>query len=76
MLDAGLVDVSSQIHGVSAGPGIASSFSALMTRRVAGGVGTQAELEAFAADHATAMERGDGVYAFSMFVASGRRPEH
>ena len=75
MLDAGLVDVSSSIHNIAAGPWIAESMSLLMGRRVAAGVGTQSEMEAFVADHAAAMERGDGVYALAMFVASGRRPE-
>lgn len=75
MLEAGLIDVSSRIHSIAAGPGIAESMSYWMAGRVAQGVGTQAEMEAFNADHAAAMERGDGVYAFSMFVAWGRRPE-
>jgi class 3 adenylate cyclase/ubiquinone/menaquinone biosynthesis C-methylase UbiE len=75
MLDAGLVDVSSRIHNIAADAGIAASMSLLMDRRVAEGVGTQSEMEAFTADHAKAMERGDGVYALSMFVASGRRLE-
>lgn len=75
MLDAGLVDVASRVHSVSAGPGIGVSMAAWMSRRVAEGVGTEAEMEAFVADHAEAMERGDGVYAFSMFVAWGRRPD-
>jgi SAM-dependent methyltransferase len=74
MLDAGLVGVSSSIHPIAAGPWIAESLSAFVARRVAAGVGTEAEMEAFASDHAAAMARGDGVYAFSMFVASGRRP--
>lgn len=75
LLDAGLVDVSSRIHVIDAGPRIAESFSGLLARRVAAGIGTEEELEAFAADHAAAMERGDGVYSFCMFVAWGRRPD-
>jgi ubiquinone/menaquinone biosynthesis C-methylase UbiE len=75
MLEAGLIDVSSRIDSIAAGPGIAKSMSVWKARRVAQGVGTQPEMEAFNADHAAAMERGDGVYAFSMFVAWGRRPE-
>ena len=75
LLDAGLVDVDSRVHAVTAGPGIGELMTALLARRVAAGVGTQAELEEFAAEHAAAMERGDGVYAFCMFVAWGRRPE-
>jgi SAM-dependent methyltransferase len=75
MLDAGLIGVSSRIHSVAAGPGIRDSMTVLMPLRVAAGVGNQEEMEKFTADHGAAMERGDGVYAFSMFVASGRRPE-
>ncbi len=75
MLDAGLVDVESRIHAISAGRGIKESIEAFLPGRVSTGVGTQTELEAFAAEHAVAMERGDGVYAFCMFVAWGRRPD-
>jgi len=75
MLAAGLVDVQSRIHAVSAGRGIRESIEAFLPGRVSAGVGTLAELEAFAAEHAVAMERGDGVYAFCMFVAWGRRPD-
>ncbi len=74
MLDAGFAEVASSVHAVSAGPGIAASNDAFKARRVAAGIGTEAELDAFGADHAAAMERGDGVYAFCMFVAWGRRP--
>jgi ubiquinone/menaquinone biosynthesis C-methylase UbiE len=74
MLDAGFVEVASRVQAVSAGPGIATSIEAFKARRVAAGVATEAELDAFGADHAEAMERGDGVYAFCMFVAWGRRP--
>ncbi len=74
MLDAGLVDVQSRIHPVSAGAGIMDSMVVFLARRVAAGVGTQADLEKLSADLAVAMERGDGVFAFCMFVAWGRRP--
>ncbi len=75
LLDAGFVEVSSRIHTVSAGPGIREFLTNMIARRVAAGVGTKAEMDAFVLEHAAAMERGDGVYAFSMFVATGRRPE-
>jgi class 3 adenylate cyclase/precorrin-6B methylase 2 len=75
LLEAGLVDVSSRIHAVSAGAQIAESQSGLLALRVAAGVGTLAELEAFGVEHVAAMRRGDGVYAFCMFVAWGRRPD-
>lgn len=75
VLDAGLVDVDRCVHVVTAGPGIRVLLTALLARRVAAGVGTQSELEEFAVEHAAAMERGDGGYAFCMFVAWGRRPE-
>ncbi|MCE9621979.1 MAG: methyltransferase domain-containing protein [Actinomycetia bacterium] len=74
MLDAGLVDVDSRVHPVSAGSGVMDSMKAFLARRVSLGVGSQAELETLNVDLEAAMERGDGVYAFCMFVAWGRRP--
>lgn len=75
LVDAGFVEVASRVHAVSAaGPGVATFIEAFKARRVATGIATEAELDAFGADHAAAMERGDGVFAFCMFVAWGRRP--
>ena len=73
-LNAGLVDVASRIHVVSAGPGIHKSMTAFLPRRVANAVGTQTELEEFGNELVAALELGDGVYSFCMFVAWGRRP--
>ncbi len=74
MLNAGFVDVSSRIHVVSPGPGIQESLNAFLPRRVATGVGTQTELEEFGNELVAALERGDGVYSFCMFVAWGQSP--
>jgi ubiquinone/menaquinone biosynthesis C-methylase UbiE len=75
MLNRGLTDVTSRIYPITAvrnadRPPLVMMFDQLIEERLA----TRSEVDHLMADLDAAFERGGGVIAFSMFVASGRVP--
>jgi len=75
MLNSGLTEVTSRIYPITAGrnadrPPLVMMFDRLIETRLA----TRSEVDHLMADLDAAFERGGGVVAFTMFVASGLVP--
>ena len=71
---AGFVDIVSTPFVVNAEPGFMQAMAGVHTRLSTAGVATDDELRAYADAMEAALSDGSGVWAFTMFVASGRRP--
>jgi len=73
LLDAGLLDVSSRPLPIVDGPGITATIAGIFARHVGSRLATSKEVDALVAALDEALDRGAMVFAFTMFVTSGRR---
>ncbi len=70
----GFVGVESRPFLVAAVPGLQTAIGGMIKRLVTAGIVESAEMQAFSDAIEAALLDGTGVYAFTMFVASGTRP--
>ena len=75
MLDAELVDVTSQLHPIIAGPGVMTAFAPMFARFVDARLATQSEVDRLSDAVDAALGRNEPAFTFTMFVASGRVPD-
>ena len=73
MQRAGFTDLASTPFFVNAGPGLTHALEGVQRRLTTAGVVTEGEMRSYAQNLEAALRDGSGVWAFTMFVASGRR---
>jgi ubiquinone/menaquinone biosynthesis C-methylase UbiE len=75
LLRHGLTDVQSSIYPIQADEGVLRTQTVLYQRFVGSGLMTQDQADEHLEELASGFETGGAVFAFSMFVASGRVPD-
>ena len=74
LLRHGLVEVQSSIYPIQADSGVIRTLTGMFQRFVGSQLMTQGQADEQLAELGSALEDGGGVFAMSMFVASGRVP--